>query len=208
MDFMRLGKPRLFFGITSGNTDSMVANYTANKKPRKTDDYSPSGKTGQRPDRAVIIYANRVREAFPNTPIVLGGIEASLRRFAHYDYWDNKVRRSILCDSRADILVYGMGERQIVDIAKQLAVGKEANFLNGIRGTAVVRKDISALKDYMVIPSFEEISRDKEKFARAFAMIYSQMNPFAAKSIVQQHNTQFVVQFPSALPLSTKELDE
>lgn len=207
-DFTRLGKPKLFFGITSGNTDSMIANYTANKKPRQTDDYSPSGKTGLRPDRAVIIYANRVREAFPEAPIVLGGIEASLRRLSHYDYWDNKLRRSILCDSRADILVYGMGERQVVEIAKRLADGEAAQSLDSIRGTAVVRKDISALKNYTIIPSFEEISGDKKKFAGAFTMMYSQMNPFTAKTVVQQHQAQFVVQFPPALPLSTKELDE
>ncbi|MCX5815738.1 MAG: YgiQ family radical SAM protein [Proteobacteria bacterium] len=134
-DFGKLGKPRLFFGITAGNMDSMVANYTANKRPRQKDDYSPGGKAGLRPDRATIVYANRIREAFGDIPIVIGGIEASLRRFAHYDWWDNAVRRSILLDSRADILVYGMGERQVVEIAERLS--KSEN-LSGIRGTAIV----------------------------------------------------------------------
>ncbi|OPY74679.1 MAG: hypothetical protein A4E64_02182 [Syntrophorhabdus sp. PtaU1.Bin058] len=133
-DFQRLGKPRLFFGITAGNLDSMVANYTSTKRPRKKDDYSPGGAPGLRPDRATIVYANRVREAYSDVPIVIGGIEASLRRFAHYDWWDNQVRRSILVDSRADILVYGMGERQIAEIAERIRDHRE---LAGIRGTAI-----------------------------------------------------------------------
>lgn len=206
-DFMRLGKPRLFFGITSGNTDSLVANYTANKKPRKADDYSPAGKIGLRPDRAAIVYANRVREAFKDVPIVLGGIEASLRRLGHYDYWDNSVRRSILCDSRADILVYGMGEKQVVEIANRLDKGEPVQSLDGIRGTAVLRKDTSSVKDCVLIPSFEEISRDKAKFAEAFTLAYAQMNPFTAKPLVQKQDSRFVIQFPPALPLSTSELD-
>ena len=119
-DFKKLGRPKLFFGITSGNVDSMIANYTANKKPRSNDDYSPGGKARMRPDRALIVYANRVREAYLDVPIVLGGIEASLRRLSHYDYWDDKVRRSVLVDAKADILVYGMGERQILEIARRL----------------------------------------------------------------------------------------
>lgn len=134
-DLSRFGRPRLFFGITAGNVDSMVANYTAHKRPRLSDDYSPGGKPGLRPDHAAIVYANRAREAFRDVPIVLGGIEASLRRFAHYDWWKNEVRRSILLDSRADILVYGMGEAQVVEIARRLAAGEN---LHGIRGTAVV----------------------------------------------------------------------
>jgi uncharacterized radical SAM protein YgiQ len=123
-DFKRLGRPRLFFGITSGNVDSMVANYTANKRPRKKDDYTPGGKPGRRPDRALIVYANRVRQAFKDVGVVIGGIEASMRRLAHYDYWDNRVRRSILFDARADMLVYGMGESQTVEIARRLSAGK------------------------------------------------------------------------------------
>jgi uncharacterized radical SAM protein YgiQ len=144
-DFKKLGKPRLFFGITAGNLDSMVSNFTAHKKPRKKDDYSPGGRAGHRPDRATIVYANRAREAFNDIPIVIGGIEASLRRLAHYDWWDNTVRRSILLDTKADILVYGMGEKQIVEIAKRLSEGHD---LMGIRGTVVVRnKDLLQAAD-------------------------------------------------------------
>ena len=121
-DFLALGKPRLFFGISAGNLDSMIANYTANKKPRRTDDYAPGGKSGLRPNRATIVYSNKVKELFPGVPVVIGGIEASLRRLAHYDYWEDKVRRSLLLDAKADILVYGMGERQIVEIAQRLAL--------------------------------------------------------------------------------------
>jgi len=123
-DIRRLGRPRLFFGVTAGNLDSMVANYTANRKPRSDDDYSPAGSAGLRPDRATILYTNMARAAFPDARVVIGGIEASLRRLGHYDYWSDKVRRSILLDSKADILVYGMGEKQAVEIAKRLASGK------------------------------------------------------------------------------------
>lgn len=137
-DFKRFGRPRLFFGITAGNLDSMVSNYTASKRKRQRDSYSPAGRAGLRPDRATIVYGNRVREAFGDIPLVIGGIEASLRRFAHYDWWDNSVRRSILIDSRANILVYGMGERQVVEIAGRLEKGVD---LTGIRGTAVVIRD-------------------------------------------------------------------
>lgn len=206
-DFTQLGKPKLFFGITAGNVDSLVANYTANKKPRKADDYSPLGKTGMRPDRATIVYANKVREAFSDTPIVLGGIEASLRRLAHYDYWNNCVRRSILVDAKADILVYGMGEAQILEIARRLESGEKIQALNNTRGAAVIRKEVSWLKNCLIIPSFEEVSADKNKFNEAFRIIYSQTNPLKAKPIAQKHGDRFVVQFAPALPLTTEELD-
>lgn len=146
VDFTALGRPRYAFLITAGNLDSMVANYTAGKHRRKEDDYSPGGKAGLRPDRACIVYANRVREAFPNVPVVLGGIEASLRRLAHYDYWDDKVRRSILIDARAPLLVYGMGEQQILEIAERLKKGEAIEELNDIRGTAFVTRDLSGEK--------------------------------------------------------------
>ncbi len=165
-DFMRLGRPRLFFGITSGNVDSMVANYTAAKRRRKLDDYSPGGKAGLRPDRAVTVYANRLREAFPGVPLVLGGIEASMRRLAHYDYWDNKVRRSVLVDSRGDILVYGMGETQMIEIARRLAKGEQAGDLDTIRGTAVIRRDTGKLKNPLLLPSFEEAGSRYQKIQR------------------------------------------
>lgn len=207
-DFRRLGKPRLFFGISSGNTDSMVANYTVNKRPRRIDKYSPGNRIGLRPDRAVIVYANRVREVFKDIPIVLGGIEASLRRLAHYDYWDNCLRRSILIDSRADILVYGMGESQVVEIARKLHSGIPVHSLDGIRGTAVVRKDISLFPDYLELSSFEEAVDNKEKYSRAFVKMYGQMSPLKAKIVVQQHGRRQVVQFPPVFPLSSKKLDK
>lgn len=203
-DFVRLGKPRLFFGITAGNVDSMVANYTANKRPRRADDYSPGGKAGMRPDRAAIVYANRVREACKGVPIVLGGIEASLRRLAHYDYWDDAVRRSILLDARADVLVYGMGEQQVVEIARRLERGTD---LNGIRGTAVVRPSLDSLDGCALLPSFEQVSADRDAFCRAFAISYGNMNPFTAAPLAQQHGDRFVIQFPPPLPLSEEELD-
>ena len=207
-DFKKLGVPRLFFGVTSGNVDSMVANYTANKRPRRTDEYSPGNKTGLRPDRALIVYTNKLREIFGKVPIVLGGMEASLRRLAHYDYWDNEVRRSILVDAKADILVYGMGEKQALEIAQRLDKGEDINSLNDIRGAAVIRKDLNFLKDYATLPSFEEVKEDKEKFNEAFKITYSQQDPFKAKPVVQKHADRFVVQFPPSLPLKTQEMDE
>ncbi len=207
-DFKKLGRPRLFFGVTAGNLDSMVANYTANKKPRRgKDDYSPGGRAGLRPDRATIIYTNRIREAFGCVPIVLGGLEASMRRLAHYDYWSGKVRRSILLDSKADILVYGMGERQIIEIARQLKEGKDAKDIEGIRGTVVVRNSISNLEDYIEIPSFEEVSIDKDKFNRSYKLIYKVADPLRGKALVQKHGNRFVIQFPPPLPLSPAEMD-
>ena len=152
--FRALGRPRLFFGITAGNTDSLVANYTANKRPRRQDDYAPGGTPGLRPDRAVIVYANRCREAFRDAPIVLGGLEAGMRRLAHYDYWDNAVRRSILLDARGDILVYGMGETPVVEIAEKLHAGMTAGELNHIRGTVVVRSSIDFLPGCVPVPSY------------------------------------------------------
>lgn len=207
-DFKKLGRPRLFFGITGGNLDSMVANYTANKKVRNNDDYSPGGKAGLRPDRAVIVYANKAREAFEGVGIVLGGMEASLRRLAHYDYWDNAVRRSILLDAKADILVYGMGEKQAVEIAGRLNAGELIKQLDNIKGTAVVRKDTAGLKDFVSIPSFEEVREDKDKFNEAFRQIYSQADPFRGKAIAQKHGDRFVIQYPAAAPLTTQELDK
>ena len=205
--FRILGRPRLFFGITSGNTDSMVANYTANKRPRKKDDYSPAGLPGLRPDRAVIVYANRLREAFKDVPIVLGGIEASMRRLAHYDYWDNAVRRSILMDARGDILVYGMGETQVLEIARKLSAGARIESLDNIRGTVVIRKDASFLPDSFTIPSYEEVKESPDKFNEAFRTIYAQQNPCSSKPIVQPHGDRCVISFPPPLPLSTEELD-
>jgi len=205
-DFLTLGRPRLFVGITSGNVDSMVACYTANRIPRRSDDYSPGGRSGLRPERSAIVYANRVREAFGPIPIVLGGIEASLRRLAHYDYWNDAVRRSILADAKADLLIYGMGEAAALEVAERLRRGEPVGGLDGIRGTVVIRKD-AALKDAVALPSYEEVCADKEKFNEAFRLAYGQMNPFTARPVVQRHGDRAVIQFPPPLPLRTEELD-
>ncbi len=203
-DFMRLGRPRLFVGVSAGNLDSMVAHYTSNKKRRRKDDYSPGGRMGLRPDRATIVYANRVREVFGDIPVILGGIEASLRRFAHYDWWDNKVRRAILVDARADMVVYGMGEVQIIEVAARL---DRAQDLQGIPGTAIIMKDPSSLPEAIEIPSFAEVSRDRERFNEAFRSIYTNQDPFLGKPILQVQDARFVVQFPPAHPLGEKGLD-
>jgi len=207
-DFLVMGKPRLFCGITSGNVDSMVANYTANKRPRQSDDYSPESQPGLRPDRALIVYANRAREAYgKDVPIVLGGIEASLRRLAHYDYWDDKVRRSVLLDAKADILVYGMGESAVLEIARRLSP-KAAEGLDGIRGTVIVRKSMDNLDDPVTVPSFEEVKKDKAAFNKAFVAISENQDPFTARPVVQGHGNRCVIQIPPPLPLETRRLDE
>lgn len=212
VDFAALGRPRYAFLITAGNLDSMVANYTAGKHKRTEDDYSPGGKAGLRPDRACIVYANRVREAFPDVPVVLGGIEASLRRLAHYDYWDDKVRRSILIDARAPLLVYGMGEQQILEIAERLKKGEAIEELNDIRGTAFVTRDLSGEKNmlfsYKTLPSFQEMAENKLKYAEAFRIQYLNQNPYTGQALVQEHDGGYVVQNPPARPLSEKEMDE
>ncbi|MFH0764350.1 MAG: YgiQ family radical SAM protein, partial [Candidatus Omnitrophota bacterium] len=178
----RLGGPRLFFGVTAGNLDSMIANYTANKKFRSEDEYSPGGKTALRPDRATLIYTNKIRQAFDNVPIVIGGIEAGMRRLAHYDYWSDTVRRSILLDSKADILVYGMGERQIAEIARRLRDGERIKDLNDIRGTVIVRNSIGDFNDAVSIPSFEEVSSSKDKFNEAFRLAYIEQDPVRGRA--------------------------
>ena len=206
-DFKKLGRPRLFFGVSAGNLDSMVAHYTANQKPRSEDDYSPGGKAGLRPDRATLIYTNRIREAFPNAVVVIGGIEASLRRLAHYDYWTDKVKRSIILDSKADILVYGMGEKQVVEIAGRLDKAGSIRSPDGIRGTVIVRNSLDGLKDYIKIAPFEEAASDKDAFNAAFKTACREHDPFRGKTIVQKHGERFVVQFPPARPLREAEMD-
>ena len=206
-DFKRLGRPKLFFGVTAGNLDSMIANYTANKKVRNIDDYSPGGKAHLRPDRATIVYVNKLKQAFKDAPIIIGGMEASMRRLAHYDYWSDKVRRSLLLDAKADMLIYGMGEKQIVEIAGLLKAGIHIDDINDIRGTAVVRKKLYSVKDYIAIPSFEEVSSDKDKFNMAFKCAYSEADPVRGRTIVQKHAGRFIVQYPPAMPLTREEMD-
>lgn len=204
----RLGSPRLFFGVTAGNLDSMIANYTANKKFRSEDEYSPGGRTKMRPDRATLIYTNRIRQAFGNVPVVIGGIEASMRRLAHYDYWSDTLRRSILLDSKADILIYGMGERQVVEIARRLRDGEKIRDINDVRGTVIVRNSIDGFHDAVSIPSFEEVSSSKDKFNEAFRLAYIEQDPVRGRTIIQRHAERFVIQLACAKPLSTKEMDK
>jgi uncharacterized radical SAM protein YgiQ len=206
-DISRLGRPRLFFGVASGNVDSMIANYTANKRERSDDDFSAGGKSGKRPDRALTVYCNLIRQVYKDVPLVIGGIEASMRRAAHYDYWDDKVRRSVLLDTRADVLVYGMGERQIREIARRLASGQPASSLDGIRGTAVVRADTASLEVFEELPSFERIGEDKAAFVEAFKKTYANMNPFTAKPLVQPHANRVVIMHPPQKPLAQDEID-
>nr|WP_103895401.1 YgiQ family radical SAM protein [Caloramator fervidus] len=206
-DFIKLGKPKIAFLVSSGNIDSMVNHYTVNKKRRSEDVYSPGGKANLRPDRAVIVYCNKLREYFKDVPIIIGGIEVSLRRFAHYDYWDDKVRRSILLDSNADLLVYGMGEKQILEIANLISYGKKITEIKNINGTCYVTKDISNLTDYIEIPSFEEVSKDKLKYAEAFKIQYQEQDPIKGKTLVQKHGNLYVVQNPPAKPLTVEEMD-
>lgn len=207
-DIKRLGRPKLFFGISSGNLDSLIANYTANKLPRSDDEYSPGGKSGLRPDRATIFYANKVREAFAEAPIVIGGMEAGMRRLAHYDYWQDKVRRSILLDSKADILVYGMGEKQVLEIAGRLAKGEKIDELSGIPGTCVIRNSTTEIKDPCIIPSFEEISTSTVKFNSSLKTAYFEANPVSGRTLAQKHGSRFVIQFPPPAPLTTGEMDQ
>ncbi|MFH0986062.1 MAG: YgiQ family radical SAM protein [Candidatus Omnitrophota bacterium] len=207
VDFLALGRPRLFFGITAGNLDSMVSNYTASKKPRRTDDYSPGGRSGLRPNRATIVYANKVKELFPGVSVVLGGAEASLRRLAHFDYWAEDVRRSILMDAKADMLVYGMGESQVLEIARRLRDGEDIKTMKNIRGTAILRNSLEGFEDAVRLPSYEEVSTNKDKFNEAFKMAYFEMDPVRGRPVIQQHGARFVIQESPALPLTTKELD-
>jgi uncharacterized radical SAM protein YgiQ len=209
-DVTALGKPRLFFGISSGNVDSMVNNLTPNLKRRSSDVYSPGG-VPRRPDRATIVYSNRVHRAYPDIPVVIGGIEASLRRFAHYDYWQDRVRQSILADAPATLLVYGMGERQMVEIARRLAAGEPARSLRDIRGTAytmdVAEWRTARPEGVVEIPSFTEVSSDKAVYSRAFSLHYLEQDPVRGKPVVQPHPKTVIVQNPPTRPLSTAELD-
>lgn len=206
-DFKRMGKPALGVLVSAGNLDSMLNKFTAAKKFRSKDPYSPGGIAGCRPDRATIVYANRVREAWKDMPIILGGIEASLRRFAHYDYWSDKVRRSILQDSKADLLVYGMGEKQIKEIAEQLAKRVPVSEIKNVQGTCYLTDDVTDLKDYIKIPSYTEVSENKKSFAEAFRSQYLEQDPIRGKIIVQPSGTQYLVQNPPALPLTMQEMD-
>lgn len=209
-DFCVLGSPRLGFLVSSGNIDPMVNHYTAAKKRRNADMYSPGGKIGLRPDRATVVYCNRLREAFGSrVPIIIGGIEPSLRRFAHYDYWSDKVRRSILIDSGADLLIYGMGEHQIAEIAELLAAGVPINQIRSVNGTVFTSGKSQPLpEDCIVIPSYSEVAADKLKYAEAAKIQYEEQDAVRGRAIAQEDNEdKYVVQLPPSLPLTTEELD-
>ncbi|MGI5977466.1 MAG: YgiQ family radical SAM protein [Candidatus Limivicinus sp.] len=206
--FRAMGRPRLGVMLSSGNLDSMVAHYTAAKKRRSEDFYSPGKKAGLRPDRAVIVYANRAREAFPGLPIVIGGLEASLRRFAHYDYWDDRVRRSVLFDSGADILVYGMGEYATREIAKRLKKKEPLSSITDIKGTGVLVNDpAQCAYESVMLPSFREVSEDKMAYARATATEYAEHDPIRGRAMIQPHDGRYLIINPPAMPLNGKDLD-
>ncbi|MDK2893007.1 MAG: hypothetical protein PWQ49_1399 [Methanohalophilus sp.] len=211
-DFRKLGKPKLFFAITAGNVDSMVSNYTPSLKPRKKDMYSPGGKPGKRPDRATIVYSNRIHEAYPDVPIVIGGIEASLRRFAHYDFQSDKVRQSLLADAPANILIFGMGESQTTELAERMKEGEDIHQIRDIPGTMwkISPKEWRDLphKDFVVLPSYSEVADDDTAFAKAFAVIHREQDPVRGKALAQPHPKTVVIQNPPARPLSQEELDQ
>ena len=205
--FRALGRPRLGFLVCSGNIDSMVNHYTAAKKPRTDDAYTPGGVAGKRPDRAAIVYGNRCREAYAGVPVILGGIEASLRRFAHYDYWDDRVRHSILYDAAADLLIYGMGERTVCLIAARLRDGVPVSEITDIPGTCWRASCIDDAPDAVVLPSFAEVRGDKRVYAEAFRIETEEQDAVRGRRLVQPHEKGCLVCNPPAMPLDRKELD-
>ena len=215
--FMVLGRPRLFFAVSAGAMDSMVAHYTPARKLRHDDAYTPGNRHGSRPNRATIIYTSRLKEAYKDVPVVIGGIEASLRRFAHYDFWEDKVRRSVLFDAKADLLIYGMAERAVLELAQRMRSGEKLADIRDVRGTAYIGISPHPASGHPLpqgeglgvreIPSFEEVSADKEKFAEAFRLAYLQQNPWSGKIVTQKHGNRDLVCNPPALPLTEAEMD-
>lgn len=206
--FEEFGKPRLGFLVSGGNIDSMVNHYSVAKKRRQKDLYSPGGQIGLRPDRATIVYCQKIREVYKNVPILIGGIEASLRRLSHYDYWDNKVRRSILLDSDADILMYGMGEHQIIELADALSAGIDVKEITYVKGTVYKSKKLENIyDDYIILPSFEESSKDKIAYAKSFLTQYENTDSVTAKILIEKYKDFFVIQNTPSPPLTTSEFD-
>jgi len=206
----RFGRPRLFFAISAGNMDSMINHYTANKKVRNDDAYSPGGKIGLRPDRATIPYCQRAREAFPGVPVIAGGVEASLRRLAHYDYWSDSVRPSVLLDSKADLVAYGMGEETIVEIAKRLQAGKSVKECRDLRGVATflgASELAPSGADVVHLPSYEEVKASKDAFLDMARLAHRETSPFNAKTLVQKHGARTVVVTPPQLPVTQERMD-
>lgn len=203
------GEPRLAFLVSGGNMDSMVNHYSVSKKHRKTDAYTPGGEMGKRPDRAVIVYGNLIRQQYKKTPIIIGGIEASLRRLAHYDYWSDKLKRSILLDSGANLISYGMGERSIVEIADALNSGIAVEDITFIDGTVYKTKSLEAVYDYELLPEYDALLADKKNYAKSFLIQYENTDPFVGKRLVEPYgNHCYVVQNPAAKPLSQTEMDD
>lgn len=203
------GRPRLGFLVTAGNMDSMVNHYTVSKKHRQKDAYSPGGQMGLRPDRSVVVYSNLIRQSYKDSPVILGGIEASLRRMAHYDYWENKVKHSILIDSGADLISYGMGEHSILEIAEALDSGIPIEEITYIAGTVYRTKDLLRAYEPIILPSFEEVKENKAVYAESFATQYRNTDPFTAKAMAESYgNRGYVIQNPPAMPLSTQEMDD
>ena len=208
-DFKRFGKPRLGFLVSSGNIDSMVNHYTVSKRHRKQDLYSNNGESGHRPDRAVIVYCQKIREAYKDATIIIGGIEASLRRLTHYDYWDDKVRQSILVDSSADLCMFGMGENSIIEIAEALDSGIEVKYLTYLDGTVYRTKDLSNIgEDYILLPSYEEIKNDKKAYAKSFYQQYLNTDHYASKILVEPYQGFYIVQNHPNRPLTQLEFDD
>lgn len=212
--FMALGKPRLFFAVSAGAMDSMVAHYTAGRKLRRDDAYTPGNVHGARPNRATLVYTTRLKEAWRDVPVIIGGIEASLRRFAHYDFWEDKVRRSILFDAKADLLIYGMGERPLLEVARRMQKGESLKEIRNVRGTAYISRDIPSItlpdgeeSRILEIPALEDVAADKKKFAAAFLQVSLEQNPYCARTIVQRHGDRMLVCIPPALPLVEAEMD-
>lgn len=202
-DISRLGEPRLFWGVTGGSVDSMVANYSAGRRRRKSDDMTPGGLNNRRPDRAAIVYSNLIRRAFRSAaPIVLGGVEASMRRIAHYDFWSDSVRRSVLFDARADYLVYGMGEAPVVELARRL---QRKSPVKGLRGVCLISSRVP--DGYLELPPFEIVQADRQAFTDMFRVFYANSDPITARGLAQRQDTRYLIHNPPALPLTTRQLD-
>ena len=207
-DWRQFGRPRLFYAISGGNMDSMINHYTANRKVRNDDAYSPGGRIGARPDRATLAYCQRAREAYKGVPVIAGGVEASLRRLAHYDYWSDKVRRSILLDCKADLVVFGMGEEGILEIARRLDAGETVRDLRAMRGVAYSLGAAETVpEDALVLPSFEDVRDDKLAFAEATRRIHDETNPWNARRLTQRHDRRTVVCNPPSFPISPEAMD-
>ena len=205
-----LGEPRLGFLISGGNMDSMVNHYAVSKKRRSKDSYTPGGEMGKRPDYATIVYGNLIRSVYKNTPIIIGGIEASLRRLAHYDYWSDRLKRSILLDAQADLISYGMGERSIVEIADALNAGIDVKDITFVEGTVYRTKSLESVYDYELLPSYRKLLQDRREYAKSFYIQYCNTDPFTGKRLAEPYAEDhlWVVQNPAAKPLTQEEMDE